>query len=151
MSWIVVADASRCQIYEFSGKTHSLHLIDSIENEAARQKRMDLVTDRPGQYKARDTAYGAYQPSSDPKTVSLQHYLHEVASYLNQGRMQHAYDELTLIAADRMMGYLNNGLDKHVLNLVSHHIQKDLMALKPHELEALLIEKTRHPSSWWAS
>lgn len=145
MHWVLVADSTSCKLYAFSRKPQELTLLKTLENPEGKLKKEDIVSDRPGHYNTRTSARGAYQPASDPKEVVITQFLREVCDMLNSGRTHNAYNELTIIAADRVYGRLIQLLDKNVVQRISHHINKDLSFMKPHELLPLLVAQTHYP------
>ncbi len=145
MHWVIVADSTSCKVFAFSRKPQELELLHELSQPEVKLKKGDLVSDRPGHYNTRTTARGAFQPSSDPKEVLITQFMRQICELLNAGRVQHAYDDLTIVAADKTYGRLIQHLDKNVVQRISHHINKDLSFMKPHQLLPLLMEQTHYP------
>lgn len=139
MSWLMVANACSCRIYEFDQHPQRLTLVKEMNHPENRLKKSDYLTsDRPGHYHADPSIRGAYSPHSDPKEIEVSNFAREIAEVLNQGRNMHCYDELILVSPPHMKGLLTKHINKHVKDLIVKEIAKDIVQLPEHELLTFL-------------
>lgn len=135
MIWVVTANSNMCRIYHFDKHPKKITLLKEINHPENKLKKSDYLTsDRPGRYHTDNSAGGAYSPHSDPKEVAIDSFSREIANELNSGRNTNAYKNLIVVADPHMQGLLFKHLDKHVKDLITNEIQKDIMQLTEHEL-----------------
>jgi len=133
-TWILVANASVATVYCNEGPNKGLTRVKTLEHAASREKGSDLVSDRPGHSQSHGNGHGALVAAKSPKEVEAQRFALELSRKLNQGRTEHAYQRLVLIASPHFMGLLNQQIDPHVRQLVSVSIEKDYTKLPEKEL-----------------
>lgn len=139
MIWVITANSNTCRIYHFDKHLKKITLLKEINHPENKLKNSDyLTTDKPGHYKTDATNGGAYSPHSDPKEVIIDNFAREIAHELNRGRNNHDYKTLIIITPPHMRGLLSLHLDKHVSDLISHDIHKDVTHLPAHELLDML-------------
>jgi protein required for attachment to host cells len=136
MTWIVTADSTRCRIYQLDESDKKLELIKEFTHPDAHLKKGEYLTDdKPGRYKSdASQGGGSYSPHSDPKEVIVDNFARTIATELNRGRNAQAYKKIITVCLPHMKGLLYKHLDKHVKELISQDIEKDVMHLAPHEL-----------------
>ena len=148
MIWIINMNSSLCKIYDYQKSPAKLTLVREFSHPESRVKTGDLLTsDKPGHYKAGATQRGTFSQQTDPKDVEVDNFAREIAKHLDQARNQNKYDQVVIITAPHMNGLLLHHIDKHVKDLVTHTIQKDMVHLKEHELLEFVQENTRYPGS----
>lgn len=141
MIWIIIANSNQCRFYAFDKKQAEATLIKEISHPENKAKKGDYLTsDRPGHFATDASAHGAFSPHTDPKDIAVDDYAREIAHDLNRGRNAQAYKNLVIITPAHMSGLLNKHLDKHVKELVSLEIHKDVMQLSHSELVEYLRE-----------
>lgn len=133
-TWVIVANSNICQIYTYNKKPGHLSLHKDIQHPESKLKNSELTSDKSGQYKARDTTRGNYSPHMDAKEIEMDNFAREIAKILNQERSLNHYNNLILVASARTSGLLFQHMDKNVKELITHHIQKDIVHLANHEL-----------------
>lgn len=146
MHWIVNCNTSTCRIYEYKKPEHFM-LIKEIDHPENKLKNSELSSDKPGRYQTSSSTRGAYSPDTDPKLVKITEFLKEVAKELDHGRNKQAYRNLVIIASPQTSGLLTQQLNKHVNDLISNHIHKDMIHLTDHELLRFVKENTQYPDS----
>ncbi|MFU8797690.1 MAG: host attachment protein, partial [Gammaproteobacteria bacterium] len=70
--WIIVANSSEADIYTTDSirkPRDFLEWVTSLAHPDSKKKRQELVSDRPGHYKARMSTRGAYSEHPDPKAL----------------------------------------------------------------------------------
>lgn len=139
MTWIVLVNSSLCRIYFFDRREHKITPIKEIAHPENRNKASDYFTsDKPGHYQSSSTAHGSYEPHTDPKETGIQRFAIEVANELDHARTQNAYKRIVLISPPHMLGLLHEHMNKHVKQLITNEINKDILHLSDHELLSFL-------------
>jgi protein required for attachment to host cells len=138
---VVVADEFRAIFYDRQKKFSPLSEVASFQNDTAREKTGDLMSDRGG--RAFDShGQGRHTMSNekaDPKSQSAVVFAKEIAERLNADRSQGHFDKLVVVAAPRFLGVLRPALstagvdvaravDKEVTGRDAEFIQKLLDA-----------------------
>jgi protein required for attachment to host cells len=144
MIWIVNMNSNICRIYDYAKSPEKLNLLKEIQHPDSKLKKSDLVSDKQGHYKTDGSVHGAYSQHSDPKEITIDDFSREIAKELNHGRTANAYNALVIITPPHMNGLLHQHLDKHVNDLVTHNIQKDISNCSDHELLEFLKINTRY-------
>jgi protein required for attachment to host cells len=146
MIWVVNTNSNFCRIYDYHKKPAKLTLLKEISHPENKLKKSEYLTsDKPGRYQTTNTAHGTYSQPSDPKEIAIDNFSREIAQQLNHGRTTNEYKELIIITAPHMNGLLNHHLDKHIKNLITHNIQKDLLHLSDQQLLEFLQTHTQYP------
>lgn len=139
MIWVINTNSNLCHIYNYQKSPAELHLIKEINHPENKLKKSDFLTsDKPGHYQADGTNGGAFSQRTDPKQIAIDDFAREIARELNHGRTTNAYEKLIIITTPQMNGLLLQHLDKHVKDLISNTIQKDLQHLTDKELLTIL-------------
>lgn len=122
---VLVANASRAAWYETNGLGKELNLIKEYFHPESREKRMDLVSDRPGHYQSRGTGRGAFVERADPKKNEAERFARELATDLDKAHSGNRFEELVIIAPPQFHGMLNKHCSGQVRSKVAHNIEKD--------------------------
>lgn len=145
-TWVIITDTNTCKVYSYNRKEGQITRIKELQHLENKLKDSDLVSDKQGQYRSSgDAGHGTYSPQSDPKEVKIDAFAREIAKALDHGRTTHAYHDLVIIASPHMDGLLFQHFNKHVKDLVSHNIEKDLLHMQDRELLDFLREHTKFP------
>jgi protein required for attachment to host cells len=109
---VVVADEFRAIFYDREKKFSPLAEIGSMQNDAAREKTGNLISDRGG--RAFDShgqgRHTMANEKADPKTQSAIVFAKDIADRLAADRGQGRYDNLVVVAAPRFLGVLRPAL-----------------------------------------
>jgi protein required for attachment to host cells len=109
---VVVADEFRAIFYDRRKKFSPLNEVDAMQNDAAREKTGDLMSDRGG--RAFDShgqgRHTMTNEKTDPKTHSAVVFAKDIAERLAADRGQGRYDNLVVVAAPRFLGVLRPAL-----------------------------------------
>ena len=141
LTWVLITDTNSARIYQRSGSRSKLERVKEFSHPENRLKDSEFCSDRLGRYKGNDVGHGAFSPDSDPKEVKIDQFAAELADSLNQGRNNNAFEALIVVAPPRMNGLLFKHLNKHVVDLVEHRIEKDWVRCPDSELELLLSQQ----------
>jgi protein required for attachment to host cells len=138
MICVIVANANVCKIYHYSKHPLSLTLLKEINHPENRLKNRELTSDKPGHYKGGESARGAYAPHMEAKEVEIDNFSRQIAKELNQGRNENEFGQFIIIAPPHMSGLLFKHINKHVKDLITNNIKKDLLHLSDRELLGFL-------------
>ena len=143
VTWIVTTDSNTCRLYNYNASPEQLTLIKEIKHPENKLRDTDLTSDKPGHYKTSGSAHGAFSQPSDPKEIKIEDFSREIAKALEHGRSTHAYEKLIVISPPHMDGLLLKHMNKHVRDLVTHNIKKDVPHLTDRELLDFLHQQIR--------
>ena len=144
MILVINANTNDCKIYHYDKHPAQLKLLKEISHPANKLKNRDLTSDRPGHYQGGESARGSYSPHMEEKENEINNFSREIARELNQRRNENDYKTLIVIAPPHMYGLLVQHLNKHVKNMVTHDIQKDLIHYTERELLDFLKVNTKY-------
>jgi protein required for attachment to host cells len=140
--WILVAGGSEARIFATEKLSSDWVLKQEFSHPEAREKDVDLVADKYGEVKDNFEARGSsYAEPTDPKETEIDNFARQLAKELNLGRTRNEYKKLVVIAPPHFQGLLTKHCDKHTLNLIIKHLEKDYTKLKQHELIPRLREQ----------
>lgn len=137
-TWVLVLNTNTCRIYKLDVKPYRLMFLKEILHPKSKLRDIELTTDKPGRYQARDQAHGAYTQRTDPKETEIENFSREVAKELDKDRNMGTYHKLIVIAEPHMNGLLFQHLNKQVQDLVTHNIKNDILNLTESELTEFL-------------
>lgn len=148
MIWVISANTVACRIYHYDKHPPKLLLIKEIDHPENRLKKEEFLTsDKPGHYKSSSSTRGSYSQKTDPKEVEIDNFARQIAHELDQGRKKNAYNKLIIVTAPRMEGLIFQHIDKHVKNMVSNNLQKDLQNFSDHEILNYLQTNAEYPDT----
>lgn len=112
--WIVVADEFQAQFYTRDSKSGPLEELSLLQNDIAREKLEDVVTDKAGRgFDSQGQGRHAYgKEKSDQKTQSYAVFAKNIAERIKTGRQDQKFVRFAVIAAPRFLGVLRNALGK---------------------------------------
>ena len=134
--WVLVADAAGARVLRADRAEHRLELLRTHTHPAGRAKPSERVTDRAGRSFDSTHAGGrhAMEPDTDLRRAELRRFAHQLASELDQAAVSGSFDQLVIVAGDRMLGELRDALPQRVKARVRQEIGKDLAGLEIHPL-----------------
>ena len=110
--WVIVADEHRATIYAREKKYSPMQEIKALQNDAAREKDSELVSDRSGRsFDSRGK--GRHTMGGDESGTKAQSYLlfaKEIAENVSRARQGGKFDRLVVVAAPRFLGVLRPAL-----------------------------------------
>ena len=125
ITWILVANASAAYLYVNYGPKKGLQKLKEFRHDASREKRVALVSDRPGHNHSNGNGRGSYIPATDPKQNEAHNFACRLVRELERGRTANSYQRLILVVSTPFLGLINSNLGNHVRNLVSDTFEKD--------------------------
>lgn len=144
MIWVITTDSTICRIFALKDRKH-LSLVREIVHPENKLRDIEITSDRPGHYKTSNSSHGAYSQATDPKEILLENFSREIANELEQARTKNSCEKMIVIAPPHMNGLLNQHINKHVAQMISHRINKDVMHLAEHELLQFIATHTQYP------
>lgn len=142
-TWILVADASRAQLYAHEKTGSGLNLIQEFVHAESRMKASEIASDRAGHQQSKGIGHGALVERTDPKKYEAERFAVELAQAIEKGRTKNAFEQLVLSAPAQFCGLLNQHLSSNTRDLISANIDKDYTQLPQKELIARLSEHVR--------
>ena len=138
--WVVAANESTAIFYRRELKREPLQQFLSVENEASRKKKEEMLSDRGGRS---FDSFGAGRHTmamekTDPKKQAATVFARQIAQRI--GRATHAGHcrAYTLIAAPRFLGMLREAVSRSCKFGPSETIDKDVVGHDPGTLERLI-------------
>lgn len=140
-TWILIANSSKASLFEsayaklFNGNG-ALKLIQEFTHPESRLKKQELLSDRPGTQERGYNRTATLNEPTDHKALEAEGFAKELVAKLEEGRHQHTYDRLIIVAPPRFQGILNKCMEHHqqVSQKVAKTIEKDYTKIKAHEL-----------------
>ena len=127
VTWVVVADASRADIYSRQKRFSPLEPVQSLTEPEARSKERDLASDAPG--RAFDIG-GAGRHAMEPDHTGKEHlresFVRRIADVLETGRNTDRFQKLVIVAAPAVLGELRAQLSSVVQRQVVAEFDKHM-------------------------
>ncbi len=128
-TWIVVADSSRARFFLLESRIEPLSELEDLLHAEGRMREGDVIGDRQGGLAGGHGEGGhAFEAPTDPKQHELAVFAKQIADKLEQGRVNHSYRKLILVAPPAFLGVLRQTLNSHVLEMVDSTLDKNLVA-----------------------
>lgn len=136
-TWVLVADRARARLFNLVGEGSQLDELRDFANPDARVPAADVVRDRkPRTQESMGSARHAIEPHTTLEEKVSERFARELEVVLEEGRVQHRYERLVLVAPPGFLGTLNQTLGKQLRGLIVLEVNKDLSALPPREIHA---------------
>jgi protein required for attachment to host cells len=137
--WVLVANASRADIYSRHKKRGPLEVVQCLTEDLARAKEQELVADEPGRaYDSGGQGRHAMEPQHSEKEHLLTSFAQRIAHMLETARQSGRFAQLIIIAAPAMLGKLRGCLDDVTAECVTAEFSKDLTDRNPETIAKLL-------------
>ena len=138
-NWVVVADESAAEFYVSHGRTGPLNRHSRLENETARSRLNELLSDAPGRsFDSHGQGRHALSTSVDKKEMAAMRFADEVVDRLVSEIRQGHVVRYSLVAAPRFMGHLRKCLGKHSVPEPEKTLSKDFVGRDPDDIAAAL-------------
>lgn len=132
--WILVAEGTRARIYEARSLLKPLSEVHLFQFPEGRLHGGDVYADRPG--RSFDRMGEGRHAMEEPDFRNQQHhqFSREIAEYLEQGRVRHAFSRLILIAPPDFLGALREHLGPELEKQIERTIHKNLVDAAPDKI-----------------
>ena len=143
-TWILVAHHSGARLFENDGPGKGLQALQEISHPEGKLKTQDITSDKPGRSSDSQGMHHSFgKELHDPKEHLAQQFAKHLAGILNDGRNQHCYTKLILVADPRFLGELRAALDHPTAALVTATLNKDLMHIDERDIPQHLSDVIR--------
>ncbi|MDD4913458.1 MAG: host attachment protein [Methylococcales bacterium] len=134
-TWVVVADSSRARFFVRESHSEFLQELDGVVHPEGRMHGQDEFTDRPGGIAgSHDEGNHRFEAETSFKEHEAEVFAGQIADRLEHGRVNHDYRKLILVAPPAFLGVLRQVLNKHILELVSGSMDKNLVGEDAEEI-----------------
>ncbi len=130
--WVLVANNSQADMYDFQPYKHQLNLMDSINHQEGRWHNGDFISDKRGNATSMHShtfsgmgRSGLGDTNKSPKTIENARFTRMVAKAINSAYQSHSFDSLQVCAPPKFMGELLTHLKKEI---PVHKVTKDLVS-----------------------
>ncbi len=138
-TWVLVADASRANIYSRHKRYSQLEAVQSLTEGQARAKEQDLVADEPGRtFDRAGQGRHAMEPTHTEKEHLRTRFVHRITDLLESARQSGQYKQLIIVAAPAMLGELRGQLDAATLACVVAEFNKEMTGQQPDVIAKLI-------------
>jgi protein required for attachment to host cells len=125
-TWILVADEARARLFEGTAMDGELIEVADFAHPEAHHPEARARDRLPRVQESATTSRHSIAPRITAKDKEADEFARGLSDILNEGRVQHQYKRLVLIAAPRFLGRMRAMLDPEVAKLVSHTADKDI-------------------------
>lgn len=136
--WVLVADQSRARLFYSDKIRTELNELETMINPDARVQESELVESERGRYvgEAGSNHRGshAFEPATSLHKQYAQRFADELATRLEKGATERAYQRLIIVAAPEMLGLLRESLGNNSRKCLHNSVDKDLVRAKPAEI-----------------
>jgi protein required for attachment to host cells len=152
-TWIVSANASRARFFSQEQSSDRLEEVNDMVNEAERQRRLDLESDRYGPTSASKSMHNTggavpnklYEPAQTPDAHQAELFARDIAGFLLQAHREGRFQKLSLVVSPQFLGMLRKLLDPQLESVVTLEIDKDYTQFSPQELlDQLKVYRQKH-------
>ena len=141
VAWVVVANASRAQIFSRQKRYAPLELVQQLDEPDARVKEQDLASDAPGRaFDSGGQGRHAMEPDHSIHDHLLTTFAHRISGTENAAHQAREFTQLVIVASPSMLGELRGQLADPVRRCVRGEFAKDLTLQGPDRIAALIDE-----------
>ena len=132
---LIVANQSQAKFYFTDRKLNKLESIESLEHPEGRKQNREMADDKPGREFEEGSEGRHTLPQAKTETEKeAEIFAQEIAEHTNRIIQQQALDDITLVAAPRMLGYIRAQLKPDATDLIHRSIDKDIAQLTDEEI-----------------
>lgn len=140
-TWILVADGAKARLFSLVEGQRALAEIEDFWNPQGRTHGREFSSERPQRTHDRlGNSRHAIEPHTSPREKSDETFARELHAALEQGRVEHRYDKLMLMAPPHFLGTLNSVIGKQVRAQIQAEVPKDLTEADVEAIRAHLPE-----------
>lgn len=139
-TWVIIANASVAKIYavnkiKFINGSQKLALVREFSHPQSRMRDADIVTDKVGRYRSKNSRSDSFNEPTDPKEHEADAFALQLAKYLEEEKSHKHYEDLILVSSPSFSGMLNSHLSPKIKKVVSLNIEKDYTKDSDKDLE----------------
>lgn len=132
-TWVIVADATSCRIYEYHRSPKEIHLVKELSHPENLLKDVDLGHGRLGSFKG-NAGHGTFRPRSELKKNKIAQFSQEISRWLDSARKSHLFKRLVLISPPHMKGLFRQKFSKHLNRMLDLSLDKDIVHMEQRRL-----------------
>jgi protein required for attachment to host cells len=127
---VVVANENEANFLDTFGINTPLKTVKKLEDPKARMHDRDLETDRAGS-RVNSGAPGRHGVDGERSTNKQEQirFARQIADEIDQGRSNHDFDRLVIIAGPKMLGMIREALPDSNREFIAAEISKDLIQM----------------------
>ncbi len=126
-TWIVAADRVRARLFEYDPRQRRVSEIEDFLNPEGRAPSGSRGENRPPRtFDSTGPSRHAIEPHTEPATKAAARFAHVLASALEDGRVQHRFDALVLVASPRFLGHLRQSMPPSLRECVTREVHRDM-------------------------
>lgn len=138
-TWILVADAARARLFEWTRKgTDPVELACYSYSEGRSPGREHDHGRLPRVQESNGPSRHAIEPRTSLRDKHAQRFADTLSAVVRQGRQEGRYDKLILMGPPRFLGVLHDSLDEQTAARVLGEVPNDLLTLTPAQLRTRL-------------
>ncbi|MBS3963470.1 MAG: host attachment protein [Methylomonas sp.] len=129
ITWVVVADRSRARFFILTSRIAPMAELDGMMHAEGRMQERDNLSDRQGGIAGgHGEGDHTFEAPTDMKHREAEVFARQIADKLEQGRVNHDYDQLILVAPPAFLGALRQAVNDHVHDLIANTFDKNLVS-----------------------
>jgi protein required for attachment to host cells len=134
--WILVCDTAKARFFELRSGNPSWHVIEVLTHDGSRRKSSDLASDHSGRRSSQGASvhHNALAPASSPKEVEKGHFVHALATRLDQAMRSDRFDGWVLVAPPHVVGMMKKELTPQLTKRLLNTVGEDLNQFDVQEL-----------------
>lgn len=134
VTWIIIADSHKALLFKKTNEqTSEPTLIHTLEAQ------LDIFHSHPGRtFNSTGNLRHAVEPHTDPRELEKLDFAHDIYEMLDDVNKHSQLDNLVIIAPPKLIGMIDNDLDKQIHKKLTHKVSKDIMNLQIHEMQAYI-------------
>lgn len=137
VTWVVVADAARAQIFSRTERFSALEPLRVIDEPRARSRERDLIADSPGRsFDSHGQGRHAMDPGQSAKAQLREAFARRIAAEVESGRAADRFQHLVIVATPDMLGAVRAQLSRAAQRLVTREIAKQMTQAEPATIAA---------------
>jgi protein required for attachment to host cells len=125
-TWILVADAGRARLFENTSMDGELVELAGFAHPEAHHPEAEARDRLARVQESANSAHHSVAPKTTAADKEADEFARDLSGILNDGRVEHRYEQLLLVAPPRFLGKMRAVLDPQVAKLVSHTFNKDI-------------------------
>lgn len=141
ITWILVANRTKARLLHAMphGLGPSPTLACFVHEEGRLQDR-ERNSQEPSRVVHPGGGVSAQEPHEDREHVEAKRFAKQLTDYLEKGRQEGRFDQLTVVATPKFLGVLRDAWTPSLRKMVQAEIPRDLMTLPDAELQQRLEE-----------
>lgn len=138
-TWILVANGARARLFEKRADEAVLNEVAAFSNPAGRALGRETTTDRPPRVnESMGGTRHAIEPHTTLREKSTENFARALRNALEKGRVDHAYDQLVLVAPAHFIGALHALFEKPLRDCVVGEVHRNLIDRSAAQIQTYL-------------